>query len=179
MSWFSKKESLPDLKDLIFINATAKFRAVKKLSDQHPDPLLLTWFPDTQFAFEQFCTEHGLIVPAVTVAREVNSFQAANKTIIFLEHYPLREKEMALVQSWKPAGIYVLSALDEPLFRHYGGDRITQLFQLMGMKEDEPLEHAMITNAIHKAQQKLAKKVTVEHAANSMEDWFRKNVVSK
>lgn len=66
--------------------------------------------------------------------------------------------------------------MDEPLFLHLGGERMIQLMQQMGMKEDEPVEHSLITNAIHNAQEKLAKKVTVEHTAGSMEEWFSKNI---
>jgi hypothetical protein len=174
-SWFSKKGSLPPVRELVFMHNKAKWLAVKKLQEEYPGAIIIAWFPDTQSAFQQFASEQAFDCE-ISLAREVNSFQVAGKTVIFLEHYPLSDKETSLLQSWKPTSTFVLSALDEPLFTHFGGERIIQLMQQMGMKEDEPLEHTMITSAIQNAQQKLAKKVTVEHTAASMEEWFRKNI---
>jgi hypothetical protein len=163
------------VKDLVFIHQAAKWQAVKKLLEQYPDSIIVTWFPDTLSDFQQFAAAQN-ITTDILPARQVNSFQVVNKTVIFLEHYPLPDKEAALIQLWKATKIIILSALDEPLFLHFGGERLTHLMQQMGMKEDEPLEHTLITQAIHNAQQKLAKKVITEHSAASMEDWFRKNV---
>ena len=174
-SWFSKKESSPTPRDYVYANSAAKFRGVKNLLSLFPNHILIAWFPGTLSAFQQFATEQG-IEAEISLAREVNSFHVTGKTVLFLEHYPLSDKETSLVQSWNADGIIVLSALDEPLFVHFAGERLSLLLHKMGLKEDESLQHVLITEAIHNAQQKLAKKITVEHSANSMEEWFRKNI---
>lgn len=46
-------------------------------------------------------------------------------------------------------------SLEDDLMRIFGSDRIKGLMVKMGMKEDEPIEHSMITNAIAKAQKKV------------------------
>ena len=46
-------------------------------------------------------------------------------------------------------------SLEDDLMRIFGSDRIKGLMVKMGMKDDEPIEHAMITNAIAKAQKKV------------------------
>jgi preprotein translocase subunit SecA len=46
-------------------------------------------------------------------------------------------------------------SLEDDLMRIFGSDRIKGLMIKMGMKEDEPIEHNMITNAIAKAQKKV------------------------
>ncbi len=46
-------------------------------------------------------------------------------------------------------------SLEDDLMRIFGSDRIKGLMIKMGMKDDEPIEHAMITNAIAKAQKKV------------------------
>jgi preprotein translocase subunit SecA len=46
-------------------------------------------------------------------------------------------------------------SLEDDLMRIFGSDRIKSLMVKMGMKDDEPIEHAMITNAIAKAQKKV------------------------
>jgi preprotein translocase subunit SecA len=47
------------------------------------------------------------------------------------------------------------SSLEDDLMRIFGSDRIKNLMTTMGMKDDEPIEHRMITNAIAKAQKKV------------------------
>jgi preprotein translocase subunit SecA len=39
--------------------------------------------------------------------------------------------------------------------RIFGSDRIRSIMTRLGMKDDEPIEHSMITNAIAKAQKKV------------------------
>jgi preprotein translocase subunit SecA len=46
-------------------------------------------------------------------------------------------------------------SLEDDLMRIFGSDKIKGLMVKMGMKDDEPIEHAMITNAIAKAQKKV------------------------
>lgn len=46
-------------------------------------------------------------------------------------------------------------SLEDDLMRIFGSDRIKGLMTRLGMKEDEPIEHKMITNAIAKAQKKV------------------------
>lgn len=65
---------------------------LKKLLEEYPGAIIIAWFPDTQSAFQQFAAEQG-IDPEVFLAREVNSFHVAGKTVIFFEHYPLSDKE--------------------------------------------------------------------------------------
>ena len=46
-------------------------------------------------------------------------------------------------------------SLEDDLMRIFGSDRIKGIMMKLGMKEDEPIEHAMISNAIAKAQKKV------------------------
>ncbi|MCB9665943.1 MAG: preprotein translocase subunit SecA [Alphaproteobacteria bacterium] len=46
-------------------------------------------------------------------------------------------------------------ALDDPLMRMFGSDRITTWMQRMGLKEDEAIEARMVTNALENAQKKV------------------------
>jgi len=45
--------------------------------------------------------------------------------------------------------------LEDDLMRIFGSDRISKFMHTLGMEEDEPIEHKMITNAIAKAQKKV------------------------
>jgi preprotein translocase subunit SecA len=46
-------------------------------------------------------------------------------------------------------------SLEDDLMRIFGSDRIKGIMEKLGMKEDEPIEHSMISNAIAKAQKKV------------------------
>jgi preprotein translocase subunit SecA len=46
-------------------------------------------------------------------------------------------------------------SLEDDLMRIFGSDRIKGMMNTLGMEEDEPIEHRMITNAIAKAQKKV------------------------
>lgn len=46
-------------------------------------------------------------------------------------------------------------SLEDDLMRIFGSDRIKGIMTRLGMKEDEPIEHSMISNAIAKAQKKV------------------------
>jgi preprotein translocase subunit SecA len=46
-------------------------------------------------------------------------------------------------------------SLEDDLMRIFGSDRIKGIMIKLGMKEDEPIEHSMISNAIAKAQKKV------------------------
>jgi preprotein translocase subunit SecA len=46
-------------------------------------------------------------------------------------------------------------SLEDDLMRIFGSDRIKGIMTKLGMKDDEPIEHPMVTNAIAKAQKKV------------------------
>lgn len=54
-----------------------------------------------------------------------------------------------------PGGSKFFVSLEDDLMRIFGSNRIKDLMTTMGMKDDEPIEHKMITNAIAKAQKKV------------------------
>ena len=68
--------------------------------------------------------------------------------------------------------------MDEPLFKHFGSDKMIPLIKLFGMKESEAIEHSYVTESIIKGQNKIAAKVMVEHPANSQAGWMEKNMTA-
>ena len=46
-------------------------------------------------------------------------------------------------------------SLEDDLLRIFGGDRLLKVMDKLGMKEGEPIEHAMVTRAIENAQKKV------------------------
>ena len=66
--------------------------------------------------------------------------------------------------------------MDEPLFKHFGSEKIIPLMKMMGMKEDEVIEHNMVSKSIISGQEKIAKQVTLEQKASSQAGWMEKNL---
>lgn len=54
-----------------------------------------------------------------------------------------------------PGGSKFFLSLEDDLMRIFGSDRIKKIMGTLGMNDDEPIEHKMISNAIAKAQKKV------------------------
>ncbi len=54
-----------------------------------------------------------------------------------------------------PGGSKFFLSLEDDLMRIFGSDKIKNFMKTMGMQDDEPIEHKMISNAIAKAQKKV------------------------
>lgn len=111
-----------------------------------------------------------------------DSFDAAkafNTLVVFVEHYPLSKPETDLFSRLRLKEIPVLSALDEPIFMMFGGERTIELMKKLGMDEHESVAHSMITSSIKNAQRKLEEKVPFEKKASSMQEWFEVNFPQK
>lgn len=100
---------------------------------------------------------------------------------ILLEHYPYLETDEKLLEKINNQipnnQIDYYLAIDEPFFKQFGSDRIAGLMHRLGMKEDEMMEHKMISNSIKNAQKKVSKKISLEKRAGSINDWLRLNKV--
>lgn len=176
---FKKRASVPGfpLNDLVWVTEEAKQQGFVNLLRQHPDAVVLVWFDQTAETFQEILLREQLLEVSIQTARMTSSEEVEGKTVIFLEHYPLLSREITLTKSWKPAQALFLTALDEPLFSRFGGERLAALVQQLGLEEAENLEHPMITKSIARAQHKLDEKLKGgDILAESQEEWFQKLV---
>ncbi|MBC7418205.1 MAG: hypothetical protein H7325_08635 [Pedobacter sp.] len=176
---FGKKED--NIENHVFVDKTyvsthAKMNACAALARKQPDCLFICWFADTAVQFKEFFRQQVLNEDLVTETHHLHASKLLHKTPVFVEHYPLHAKEIELIKNWDKKNIIVFSALDEPLFKHFGSDKLIPLMKMMGMKEEEVIEHNMVTKSIIKGQEKIAQQVTLEQSAASQEEWMRKNV---
>ncbi len=171
---FNKKEKPVPVTDLIWLNDTGKKAGLLQLLKQKPAAVLCTWFADTATEFETFLSDKE---PGYTIymQRELHTSITNSKEIIFLEHYPLFKKEQELFRLLKAAAITVLSSLEDPLLKQFGGEKISTLMRTLGVDEEEAISHKMITSSLVNAQQKLDKEISAELLASSAEEWFKRN----
>ena len=139
------------------------------------DTLFIFWFEETLQRVLDELNQSSSGPFQLFMAREIAKMHITGKPVVIAEHYPLAEKENELYKKLDLKEVKVWSALDEPLFHRFGGEKIIQLMRQLGMKEEEPVEHNMISKAIRNAQEKIASKITVEQSARSQQDWLAKN----
>lgn len=178
-SLFGKKEDTsPEsvFTDRTFMTGAAKMNACLALAKEQPQTLFICWFADTLKNFKAAFLQAGLEESRVMDAKNVHSGMLAHKTPVFTEHYPLHAKELALVEHWNLTQIPVYSAMDEALFLHFGSEKMLPLMKLLGMKENEVIEHSFVTKSIVKGQDKIAAQVQNELPANSQAEWMERNI---
>jgi len=178
-NFFGKKEdnaSESIFSDRTYMTSTAKLNACIALAKQQPDTLFICWFAETLKIFKAAFLQEGIDPSKLMDARQVHSGMLTNKTPVFTEHYPLHTREMALVEHWPAKKIPVYSAMDEPLFKHLGSEKMLPVMKLLGMKENEVIEHALVSKSIIKGQDKIENLVNLEQPADSQDEWLRKNL---
>jgi hypothetical protein len=156
-----------------------KWKACVQQVKKEKDTIIAVWFDDSSQKIETFFSSHDLPTDKIITAREFARNYIQNNELIFAEHYPLPFKEQELYEKLGLTKVTVYSSLDEPLFTHFGGDKISNLVKQMGMKEDETIEHAPITSSIKNAQEKINSKVSFDQSSHSQADWFHKNLQSQ
>lgn len=98
---------------------------------------------------------------------------------LFAGHYPLPAKENKIIEklsSYPSAEITFCSSIDGPSFEPFGADRIMSVLDQLGLKEDECIEHRMVSKAMANAREKIEGMVKHEVTAKSEGEWFLKNI---
>ncbi len=175
-SFFGNKEKV-NITDAVFMHTDAKWKSCVNMLKTDPGIVFIAWFPDTVDQLQSYFDQKG-VSATLGSYRETSTHLAMGRTVIFVEHYPLFQKENDLYTSLDLKKVKVLSALDEPLFQLFGGEKIINVMRSMGLQEDEAVEHSMISRSLKNAQDKIGKKIMVEQSAQSQADWFKRNFPS-
>ena len=178
-NFFGKKdssESTAIFKDKVYLTNEGKITACLQLAKANPDCIFIAWFAATAATYEKFFGHYGIDKKRILLAEKMDIALLQNYQPVFVEHYPLNATELDFVKDWQLTNIPVFSAMDEPLFKHFGSDKMIPLIKLFGMKESEAIEHSYVTESIIKGQGKIANKVITEQTANSQTEWMNKNM---
>jgi hypothetical protein len=106
--------------------------------------------------------------------------QVSKLCFLFLGHHPLLSNENNLIKKLSEVignqmnGSFWLS-FDDPLLTKFGSEKILPLLDKLGMKEDECVEHTMVSKSISNAREKISKHVRMEITSDSEEEWFERN----
>ena len=113
------------------------------------------------------------------IGQVITHLPATTKKISILGHYPLPTKESAVMEKIllsRTFEIIFYSALDDACLKLFNGQRILELMEKLGMKDEEPIEHSMVAKSMERARNKIQAQVKFEKEADSEETWFAKNV---
>ncbi len=161
--------------DKVVISEQAKLAALLEAWNKQPDTIIVCWFEESLERILSYMNEHSTVSVPVMLVRDALGGQRAGREPLFAEHYPLRSKEEEVYQSMHLEKVTIYSSLREPLFQQFGGEKIIQVMQQLGMKETELIEHNMISSSIKKAQDKIELKTPIDQSARSQEEWIVKN----
>ncbi len=172
---FKKKESMPPIRDMVWMSDAAKKQGALALVDGAKAPVIAGWFDDTIQTWQRFFEAEGRSFHIESVPY-LQALDVKDRTVFLLEHYPLASRETKVMLHWKPKEIIAFVSMEDALLQLFGGDNLIALMQKMGIAENETLEHKMISRSIRNAQEKLDKKVPHERPTDSQEEWFALNV---
>jgi len=161
--------------DKVVISEPAKLAVLLEAWNKQPQSVIVCWFEESLEKITAYMNEHSAAAVPVLLVRDALTAQRAGRTPIFAEHYPLLSKEQDAYRAMHLEKAVVYSSLREPLFNQFGGERIIQVMVQLGMKDNELIEHSMISSAIRKAQDKIEQKTALDHLARSQEEWIEKN----
>jgi hypothetical protein len=143
---------------------------------------------ETEFAGDLNLSAEGEIhlIKAKTLNKVFNLKQTNYKTekqncnFLFVEHYPIFSKEETILNkidllTENKAVIWFYASLDDPLLHVFGSNNVKVMMQRFGLKENECIEHSLVTKSISNAQKKIEKKATNDSEAISQDAWFKKN----
>lgn len=176
LNFFSRKQRPVKFADKVFSSHAAKEAACIALAKKDLNVIFIAWFPGTAAAFKTLFSNNELNDGRILLVRALHYAKIAHSRPVFLEHFPLAEAEQELVKGWNLEEVDVYSSLNEPILQRFGGEQIKNLLLKLGLKEDEAIEHSMISKALLNAQLQLAKKATFPLPAGSQAEWFEKNI---
>lgn len=168
------KNSGPEVTDKVWLSTGAMYVGIAQWLQDNTNGVVAVWFRDDLSSLH-----HNL--PETTQDRVISTDALTTenlkgKQLLIAGHYPLQTTEAAFAENLGLKKLFIFSALDSPLFKRYGGDKIIEVARSMGIKENEGIEHFLVSSAIKKTQGKIVDAVTTEQPANSEAEWMSLNL---
>ena len=169
------KRNKPHVTDKIFIHSKNKWPYCRKILDENSKTVFIGWFDESIDNLESYFLQasiHASILKARTAYRS----QIEGMQVVFIEHHPMKTKEDQLFDQLSLKNVVFLTAVDEPLLKYFGGEKLIKIMESLGMKEEDPIEHKLITQSIVTAQKKIDAKVLIEQSTRSQSEWMERNL---
>lgn len=189
--FFKKKKEIKTT-DYIFRSEEAKYQKLVANTLAQKKVLLLYYFEDTKqqlihtlqanniaFSEMESTTTAVYLLQAATLLNKIN---ISDYHIIFAEHHPSFQTEnnikQYLVETLLQNEVIFYTSLEDVLLQKFGAERIIAILDKMGFKEDEIIEHKMISDSIVNVQQKIDKQLQYASDTRMRKDWFEINKIN-
>lgn len=201
----SSKSSRPTPSDKVWKTRAAclKGAATQALlaSRESKIPIVVTFFEESHQSFVDFLKKTGVPFQEVSSFADIDLLENKNtiavlraastgfatgihkevKAAIFLlGRYPLADAENKVIDNlsthFPGSNLSFCLSLEDAFFEVFGSENLRVMMDSLGMKDDEFVEHKLVSKAIKNAQEKLGKNLLVESKARSEKEWMEKNV---
>ncbi len=176
---FSKPERYGQDPDRCYWKSqNAKLAGIFAEASKHSNVTVLAWFEDLYEALKQVPNSASVRVDLAD-RYLLNPGSMTGEVVFIAETYPLFDKEMQLINVLYRAGvakIYVYASLDEDVYRSFGSERILDILDTLGMKDEESIQHSMIDKSVERARKRIASQMRgPERSTRTSQEWFREN----
>ncbi len=90
--------------------------------------------------------------------------------------YSLNQLPIKLAEKAGVKEVFYYSGLDESALTVFGSERLTKMMETLGLRDDEAIEHSMVTKSIERGQKKLEAKLGGhKDIQTSPGDWMQQN----
>ena len=164
--------------DRVFMSKDAKWRSLRGLSGW----TFIAHFPATKREAQEFARASGFSISirmASDLAPGIGSGAEPNLRVAVLERHPLREHDDR-IGAWADgtaSNLVFLVSLDDALLGVFAGS-IRSVLDRLGMDPNEAIEHAVVSQSIASAQEKIRKTATGDLSAESDAQWMKVNLPS-
>jgi hypothetical protein len=164
-------------------------------------PIVVTFFEESHQRFIDFLTKSGVpfreassfgdidvlenkntiaVLRANATAFATGIHKEVKAAILLLGRYPLPDVENRVIESlathFPGSSMSFCLSLDDAFFEIFGSNNLSPMMESLGMKDDEFVEHKLVSKAIRNAQEKLARNILAEVKAHSEKEWMEKNI---
>lgn len=182
--WQKKAPPEPPSVDRIWLSLAARDRALVRAAQAGP-LVVLAFFDETVTRIRSALTRSGLAEGPQLVVTRVDLLDArpATSAVIVAERHPLPDNNRALVERLQrelpmagPPTFF--SALDDAFLLRMGASNTATLMRQLGMSEDEPIDHPMVSKALKSAREKAAQQSAGKEPApaGSLAEWVERNL---
>ena len=173
---FLKKKIKPfEVLDICHTTDNAKRNALVNLAKTDNAYIFLCWFSETKSLLEEQFALEGIDLKRLQLAERFVGHSISDNKKLMVEHHPNRRKEELFFEGLNVSKIEIYNSLNEAIFQSANVSSIVDLMRKLGMSDEEPIQHAMISASIKKVQEKFDNVTSDFVNAHSQAEWIRKN----
>lgn len=191
--FFRRKPKQPSKRYVAYLHKMAKYRLVmSRFAEEPGQQLLIYFFDQTRKEIQQMAAalnitlknpgEHAEMDDLIFCnAFSLNQYLFPGITkVVVMEVHPLHANNEAIVQHFinePKLEIEFHMGFDEAALKPFNSERLSELMVKLGMGENEPIEHSMVSKSLENGLTKLEAKLKNSHQdiRSSQEEWVVAN----